>query len=145
MANRCPIVLSTVCISEHLWAVCKISYYDLMHQLPRAAFSKSIYAKWNAQILQQYGARLGALGSLLKSLLSSGYPIDIVPDSMTVSDQALDRVLAHMLHLGLTPGDAIHLALAELCAQTFITADHDYSKVAGYAPGTTLAVLHVTP
>jgi predicted nucleic acid-binding protein len=146
IAHNHPIVLSNVAVGESFWAIARLAYADLMHQKPSANWGKQIYRRHVGQIFQQRRSWLTALPAKIRALVNAGYPIDVVRPSQSEWIQAMSRSVDYMDLLHLTPNDAIHLALADSHAQTFVTGDGDFSTVVNQQLGVSnLTVLLVQP
>jgi predicted nucleic acid-binding protein len=146
LANQARILVSLLAVEESLWALARLSYYELSNQRRSDAhFSQSVYERWRERIFQAHGARLEAIGVMLRDWSNAGAAVEVVPK--TDSDFLLvsDLTPKYMQRYKLTPADAAHLALAEVYATSFVTADSDFEDVAREAPSQTLAVVHLVP
>ena len=143
LAGGTSIVLSDLVINESLWVLARLAYCDLTGQPPSAHWTKAIYVHHQASIFLHQGAKLSAIRDWLAMLDAAGHPIDVVRSTKGQWIGVVDRTLAFMKDFGLTPADAAHLALAEIHAQTFVTADGDYRKITGSAAPQGLTVLIV--
>jgi predicted nucleic acid-binding protein len=144
LANQARILVSLLAVQESLWALARLSYYELTkQQRPDAHFSQSVYNRWREEIFQTHGLRMQAIGSMLHDWSDAGAAVEVVPK--TDSDFLLvsDLTPKYMQQYKLTPADAAHLALAETHAASFVTADSHFRDVARQAPPDTLAVVHL--
>jgi predicted nucleic acid-binding protein len=144
LASRQAILVSPLVFSETQWAMLKISYYELQGQKPRPHSTKEMFRKSHPNLFSRFGPRLQATGTWFKGLLHAGYPVDIVPKSATDWSMVLDMSYGYVDQYKLTPADAFHLALAETYAQTMVTADSDFSRMASLPSGR-LTILSVPP
>jgi predicted nucleic acid-binding protein len=146
IANKTPILLSDVVLSEALWAMAKVAYCDLMNQWNRARWNKEIFQRHHAAIFARQGAKIAAAPNWILSLANAGYPIDVVRSTQPQWLRVVDQTHAFMRDFRLTTNDAIHLALAAAHARTFITADRrDYASVVGQGAPAGLAMLQLDP
>jgi len=145
LAGQACILVSLLGVQEALWALAKLSYCELYRQPSNAHFSQSLYNKRREEIFQAHGARLEAIGVMLRDWSDAGIAVEVVPktDGDFLSVCALTP--RYMRDYKLTPADAAHLALAETHAASFVTADKQFRDVAKQAPPNTLAVVHLVP
>ena len=83
------------------------------------------------------------MGSMMKDWSNAGVPIEVVPKTEALWERVVGLAPGYMQQLKLTPADAIHLALAQTHAQTFITADSDFEEVRKNPPAGGLVILHL--
>jgi predicted nucleic acid-binding protein len=145
LARQSAIVLSDLALSESLWAISRLAYGDLFNQPPSARWSKEIYRRHVARIFQQRGNWMSALPDSIKALASAGHPINVVQASQAEWLSGMKESVQFMSALHLTPGDAIHLALASTHARTMVTGDSDFSIVTTAAQSNRLTVLQIRP
>jgi predicted nucleic acid-binding protein len=142
LAANTHILLSDVAVSESYWALTKIAYCDLFRHRYSVQWNKSIFKRHHQQIFAQQGAKVDALRGWISGLVSAGYPIDVVRSTQPQWVGSIGQTGVFMNTFGLTTADALHLALAEVHAQAFITADRDYRAVmGGPAPANLTVVL----
>lgn len=139
-----PIVVSEIGVSESFWALAKIAYCDLAHQPYTAHWTKAIYKRHHSKIFTTQLAKVSAVRGWVRSLDSAGHPIDVVRATKPDWLAGLDKSITFMKDFALTPHDAVHLALAELHARTFITADSDFNAVTGPGAPPGLGLVHLT-
>lgn len=144
LGSQHQVLISAVVLSEHLWATCKLCYCDVMKKPPHAHFNKSLYKKWHAQIFGKHGTTISGINALLGTLVKTG-SLGVVPDSAAHMDPVMNLTFTYMQQARLTAADAMHLAIAETYARTFVTADGDYRGIAAQFPGGQLTVLHLAP
>jgi len=145
LLNRSRILVSALSIQECLWAIVRLSYYDLNNrQPPNAHFTQVIYKRWCDRIFAAYGSRINAVNSMLNDWVSAGVQIEVVPGMDTF--WSVSRMTpAYMRQLRLAPADAFHLALAQAHARTFITGDADFQSVTKQSYPGELIILHIVP
>ncbi len=143
LASGVDILASIVTVHEAQWVLAKISYYELANQPSNAHFSQSIYRKWRERIFEAYAPRMHAVGEMLRDWLDTGVPLAVVPQIPESFVRAVELTPQYMGQFRLLPGDAAHLALAELHAQTFVTADGDFARVVTQGYGGHLSILQV--
>jgi predicted nucleic acid-binding protein len=145
LAGQSSLYVSLLTVQESLWAIARLSYYELAHQRPDQHFSQSIYNRWRERIFKAHSARFTAVGSMLQAWEESGVPVEVVPKSETQLWRILDLTPRYMRQHRLTPADATHLALAQTHARTFATADTKLARVINNADlGDEFVVLHLT-
>ena len=143
LINQSRILVSPLSIQESLWAIAKLSYCDLTHQRSGAHFNAEVYRRWCSDIFKTYGSRMAAVPSMLTDFVAQGASVELIPNHNSLWNRTLQLTPGYMQQCRLTPMDALHLALAETHARTFITADSDFSSVAQSLPAVDLIVLHV--
>jgi len=144
LATQATILVSLLAIQESLWALARLSYYDLAGHLSDVFFGRKIYDKWRDRIFENHGERMTTVPSMLQAWFKAGVPLAVVskaePDFLKVAH----LVPRYMHEYGLTPGDAAHLALAATHAKTFVTTDTDFEEAANSEPLAHLAVVQIT-
>jgi len=143
LMGKLRILVSPVSLDECLWATAKLAYCQLTHNPPNARWSKTIYLRWCERIFQSYEGWITAVGSMTKDWSSAGVPIEVIPKTEVLWEQVVDLAPSYMQEFKLSPADAIHLALAQTHAKTFITADSDFEAVRQNPPTGELVILHL--
>ena len=137
------LVVSVVALQEAYWALARISYLELNKAGTRSHFSKNLYISWCRRIFQAYPHRLSAVRDLLDGLHAAGMPLEVVPRTASELSVSESAAVGYMQAQCLTPADAHHLSLAERHAQSFVSADGDFVKVAP-AVAPQLTMMHLT-
>lgn len=145
LASGAEILVSLLTVQESLWAITRISYYELAKQPSHAHFSQSIYEKWRDRVFQSFGPRMEAVSKMLNGWVAAGVNLKVVPRTVDEFLAVSSRTPAYMYKYSLTPADAAHLALAEIYAKSFATADSDYRDVANRAASQPLDIVHLAP
>jgi predicted nucleic acid-binding protein len=143
LADQVHVLVSVVALDEALWALAKLSYCELANQRPDAHWNRSVYARWCQRIFEAHGARIEAVSTMLRELSEAGLAVEVVPKTEALWNRVMDLTPAYMRQCGLTPADALHLALAETHARTFITADADFENAVDQVSNRELTILHV--
>lgn len=136
--NQQQVLVSLIGSQEALWAMASISFGEIVHH-SNPKLSQKAYKKWYSQIFQRFGPRFYAIGSMLRDWVKVGINVDVVPKTQAEFDRALQLTPTYMQTFGLAPDDALHLALAENHASTFITGDSDFKNVST----SKIAIIHV--
>jgi predicted nucleic acid-binding protein len=139
------ILVSALTVEESLWAMAKLSYCELHNQPSSAAFKESIYKRHLQEIFSMHGARIHAITQMLRDWSDAGATIEVVPKTNGELLQASALTSKYMCRYNLTPADAMHLALAEAHASSFVTADAQFRRVANEAPPNGLVIVGVRP
>ena len=145
LAENVEITLSMVAVDESIWIMAKLAYCDIHHHPPSGVhWNPGIYHKNRERIFQSHGSWIEAVRDAVKDWASAGARIDIVPRTRDMFEDALDLVTRYMREVKLTPADAIHLALAQKHAKSFLTADSDFDEVRQNPPAGDLLVVKLT-
>jgi predicted nucleic acid-binding protein len=144
LATQATILVSLLAIQECLWALARLSYYDLAGHSSDVLFNRKIYDRWRERIFQRHAERMTTVPSMLQAWFNAGVPLAVVSKAETDFLNVAGLVPRYMHEYGLTPGDAAHLALAVTHAKTFVTTDADFQKPANSQPLAHLAVVRVT-
>jgi predicted nucleic acid-binding protein len=144
LAGGATIVISLLVLHESLWALARISYYDLFKLGSKSNFNQGIYAKHCGSIFERYGERMYAVHSMLRGWSEAGVEISSVPKTNAALLEVSDLTPKFMRRCGLAPGDAAHLALAKNHAHTFVTGDGHFTGVAQSDLVEDLIVVHLT-
>ena len=143
LTQRCQLQISLLAVEESLWAIARLSYFELANQPSTALFSQGAFERWRDRIFAAHGDRFDAVGSMFEDLKNAGVQIDIVPNQTTDWTKVIRSTTKYIRQLKLTPADAAHLAVAEACAKTIATGDSDIVNAANLAGISGLTVLHV--
>lgn len=143
LISKSTVLISPVTLNECLWAVSKLAYCQLSNNRPNANWNMSIYMRWLDRIFASYGAWITAVGTMIRDWSNVGVPIEVIPKTDILWGQVTDLTPSYMQDLKLCPADAIHLALAETHAQTFVTADSDFEEVRKNPPSGKLVIIHI--
>jgi len=141
LIGKSSVLISPISLNECLWATAKLAYCQINHQPPNAKWSKEIYLRWCEQIFQSYEGWITAVGSMMKDWSNAGVPIEVIPKTDALWEHVVDLTPDYMKQLKLTPADAIHLALAQTHARTFVTADSDFEEVRKNPPAGELVIV----
>ena len=137
-----PILLSMISLQEAWWGIFRESYRAINRQKPGSRFSRSLYYKWKADSFKKHSDWIEGVAQAVHDWQEVGHQVDIVPDSTTFAPAMTSAAIRYMRDLDFTPDDALHLALAEAHAGTFVTADSDFKRAAGASPSN-LEILHL--
>ncbi len=143
LTGKSSLLVSAVSLNECLWATAKLAYCQLANQHPNSNWTKSIYLRWCDRIFQSYKGWLTAVGSMMKDWSNAGVPIEVVPKTEALWEHVVGLAPGYMQQFKLTPADAIHLALAQTHARTFITADSDFEVLRKNPLVGDLVILHL--
>lgn len=144
LTGKSSILISPVSLDECLWATAKLAYCQLANQLPSTrGWNKRTYLNWCERIFASYEGWITAVGSMIKDWSNAGVPIEVIPKTDVLWEHVVDLTPKYMQQLKLTPADAMHLALAETHARTFITADSDFEEIKKNPPVGELVILHL--
>lgn len=144
LVEKCEILLSVLCVDESLWAIAKLAYFELNRQPSAAHWNKSIYHRQRESIFQSYGSWVHSLGKIVKDWSQAGARIDVIPRTRGVFEEILELIPEYMEEVKLTPADAVHLALAQKYARSFVTADSDFDEIQQNPPAGELVVVKLT-
>jgi len=145
LASQPRILISLMTVQESLWALARLSYYDLAPQRPGALFNRSIYDRWCGRIFASHGPRMAAISSMLHSWSQAGITVEVVPKTEEDFLSLCNVTPRYMRDYKLTPNDAAHLAIACAHARTFVTADSDFEQVARQSTSENLVIVHLAP
>ncbi len=143
LASKCSVLISPVSLNECLWATAKLAYCQLFKHPSKVQWGKNLYLKWREKIFESYEGWITAVGSMMKDWSNAGVPIEVIPKTDALWEHVVDLTPGYMQQLKLTPADAMHLALAQTHARTFITADSDFEVIRGNPPDGELVILHL--
>ena len=145
LASGVHILVSVLTVEESLWAMAKLSYCELHNQPSSAAFKESTYRRHLQEMFSMHGARMHAITQMLRDWSDAGATIEVVPNTKREFLQASALTSQYMRRYSLTPADAMHLALAEAYASSFVTADAQFRRVASQAPPNGLVIVGLRP
>lgn len=144
LAGKSSILLSAVSVDECLWATAKLAYCQLFgHDPSTKGWNKPTYLRWCEKIFESYEGWITAVGSMMKDWSSAGVPIEVIPKTDVLWEHVVDLTPHYMRQFKLSPADAMHLALAQTHARTFITADSDFEEIKKNPPVGELVILHL--
>ncbi len=129
LLGRANVLISPIVLDECLWATAKLAYCHLTNSPPTAHWTKRLYVRWCERIFESCEGWITAAGSMIKDWADAGVPIEVVPKTQTLWDNAVDLAPSYMQQLRLSPADALHLAFAQTHARTLITADSDFEAI----------------
>ena len=137
-----PILVSMITVQEAWWGMFRESYRTLSRQRPDSRFSRSTFRRHRAAAFEKHGGWIDGVAQAIHDWQEAGHPVDVVPDSKTFAPAMTSAAIRYMRDLDFTPDDALHLALAETHAGTFVTADSDFRRAEG-ASLSKLEILHL--
>jgi len=145
LTGKSSVLISPVSLDECLWATAKLAYCRLFkHPHPSTVrWSKDIYLKWCEKIFESYEGWITAVGSMMKDWSNAGVPIEVIPKTDALWEHVVDLTPHYMRQFKLSSADAMHLALAETHARTFVTADSDFAEIQKNPPAGELVILHL--
>ncbi len=143
LIGKSSVLISPISLDECLWATAKLAYCKIFNQPPTAKWGKNIYLRWCEEIFKSYEGWITAVGSMMRDWSNAGVPIKVIPRTDALWEHVVDLTPDYMQQLKLTPADALHLALAQTHARTFITADSDFEVVRANPPAGELVILHL--
>lgn len=140
-ASQAPILLSVVTLSESLWILAKLSYCELFNHPSRAQWNEQIFGRHRASIFASYGSRMSAIHDMVRDWSQAGIRIEVIPANVGDFHNIARAATEYMRTLGLSSGDAVHLATAESQARSFITVDSGFQRAAS----SSLEIVHISP
>lgn len=143
LMEKALILISMVSLDECMWATAKLAYCELMNLPSRTFWSKKVYLKWCNEIFQQYGHWINSVNNMLKDWRGAGVTINITPKTDSQFDKILDLAPSYMKQFKLSPADALHLAIAQESAKTFVTADSDFEILHKHPPVGDLMIIQM--
>ena len=145
LADKVVIMLSMLSVNESIWAIAKLAYCEMYKHSPRkVTWNRKIYQNQRAKIFQSYESWINSVRDAIKDWTNAGARIDVVPRTREVFEDVLDLIPVYMKEAKLTTADAIHLAIAQRHARSFLTADSDFNEVRWNAPAGDLVVVKLT-
>jgi len=141
LADKVEIMLSMVSVDESIWIIAKLAYFEMFNQPSTAYWNQNIYRRHRDRIFQSYGDWIDSVGEVVKDWTNAGAKIGIVPGTREVFEDVLGLITIYMREVKLTPADAIHLAIAQKHARSFLTADSDFDEVRQNPPDGDLVVV----
>jgi predicted nucleic acid-binding protein len=147
LSAQVELVLTDLVLTEAFWALAEESYRDLRG--PRAAldaWKMTTCRQFHERIFRERGAWMYAIDGLIRALDSVGYPLDVVRPNKTEWLAAMPQTHTLMENFKFTPNDSSHVAIAEIHAHTFVTADRGLRKLGSQQPTPPgqLTVVHVS-
>ena len=104
----------------------KVSYHQLFNLKSNQQFHTGIYRKHSEAIFETYGDRMNSVHEWLRDWRAAGISIDILPADDLERISAVAPVYMQAFQLG--SADAVHLAIAETVAASFLTTDTDFRR-----------------
>jgi predicted nucleic acid-binding protein len=146
LADKVEILLSMVSVDESIWTMAKLAYCAIYNKPLKGKihWNPGVYRNQHSKIFQSYGSWIGSVGKAVEDWTNAGAKIDVVPQTYALFKDVLDLILVYMNDMKLTPADAVHLAVAEKHARSFLTADSDFDEVRQNPPQGNLVVIKVT-
>jgi predicted nucleic acid-binding protein len=144
LADKVEIMISVLSVNESIWAIAKLAYCDIYGHPPRVNWNKGIYKNQRERIFQSHEGWINSVRDAIKDWTNAGARIDVVPQSREAFKDILDIIPVYMKDVKLTPADAVHLAIAQKHARSFLTADSDFDEVRQNPPAGDLVVIKVT-
>ena len=145
LADKAEIMLSVLSVNESIWAIAKLAYCDIYKHAPRkVTWNRKIYENQRAKIFQSYESWIDSVRKAVEDWTNAGAKIDVVPTTRAVFEDVLGLIPVYMRDVKLTTADAIHLAIAEKHARSFLTADSDFDEIRQNPPAGDLVVVKLT-
>jgi predicted nucleic acid-binding protein len=144
LADKVEIMLSMVSVDESIWITAKLAYCEIYNQPSDARWTPRIYRNHRDEIFQSYESWINSVREAVKDWTKAGAKIDVVPKTREVFEDVLDLIPVYMKEVKLTTADAVHLALAQKHARSFLTADSDFDEVRQNPPAGDLVVVKLT-
>jgi predicted nucleic acid-binding protein len=144
LADKVEILLSMVSVDESIWIICKLAYCE-MYKLPwKSHWGPKVYNNQRDKIFQSYESWVNSVRDAVDDWTHAGAKIEVVPKTSALFRDVVDLIPIYMKEVKLTPADAVHLALAQKHARSFLTADSDFEEVRQNPPAGDLVVVKVT-
>jgi len=145
LADKVEIMLSMLSVNESIWAIAKLAYCEIYkHPARKVTWNKKIYENQRTKIFQSYESWIDSVRKAVEDWTNAGAKIEVVPNTRDVFEDVLGLIPVYMKEMKLTTGDAIHLALAQKYARSFLTADSDFEEVRRNSPAGDLVVIKLT-
>lgn len=144
LADKVEIMLSMVAVDESIWILAKLAYCEIYNQPWDAHWNPRIYARRREKIFQSHESWINSVRKAVEDWTNAGAKIDVVPKTRELFKDVLDLIPVYMKDVKLTPADAVHLALAQKHARSFLTADSDFDEVRQNPPAGDLVVVKLT-
>jgi len=141
LVDRVEIMLSMVSVDESIWIIAKLAYCDIYRQPWGSHWNPGIYKKRREEIFKTHEGWINSVRKAVEDWTNAGARIDVVPKSRELFDDVLDLIPVYMKEVKLSPADAIHLAIAQRHARSFLTADSDFDEVRQNPPAGNLVVV----
>lgn len=141
LINQVEIVISILTLSETLWGLAKLSHQQLFNQPPRTQFNPEIYRRHSEQIFQTHGSRMYMVHDTIRDWLDAGIVVSIIPANIAEMQHASQVSPDYMRKFQLASADAVHLALAQSHAKSFVTTDSEFQRAAALS----VHVIHIAP
>jgi len=144
LADKAEMMLSMVSVDESIWIIAKLAYCEIYNSPWNTYWKPSIYQRHRDEIFQSYESWINSVGQAVEDWINAGAKIDVVPQTRESFEDVLDLIPVYMRDVKLTPADAVHLAVAQKHARSFLTADSDFDEVRRNPPAGDLVVIKVT-
>ena len=144
LADKVEMMLSMVSVDESIWTITKLAYYEIYNRPGNAHWNPNIYRRHRDEIFQSYESWINSIGQAVEDWTNAGAKIDVVPQTREFFKDVLDLIPIYMKDVKLTPADAVHLAVAQKHARSFLTADSDFDEVRQNPPAGDLVVIKLT-
>jgi len=144
LADKVEIMLSMVSVDESIWIIAKLAYCEIYKQPWKAHWNPKLYRNHREEIFQSYESWINSVRDAVEDWTNAGAKIDVVPKTRELFKDVLDLIPVYMKEVKLTPADAVHLALAQKHARSFLTADSDFDEVRQNPPAGNLVVVKLT-
>ena len=144
LADKVEMMLSMVSVDESIWIIAKLAYCEIYNRPWNAHWNPSIYRRHRDEIFQSYESWINSVGQAVEDWSNAGAKIDVVPQTREFFEDVLDLIPIYMKDVKLTPADAVHLAVAQKHARSFLTADSDFDEVRQNPPAGDLVVIKLT-
>jgi predicted nucleic acid-binding protein len=144
LADKVEIMLSMVTVDESIWIIAKLAYCDIYNQPWSSHWNAGIYKKQRERIFRTRDSWINSVKVAIEDWTNAGARIDVVPKTRDLFEDVLDLIPVYMKEVKLTPADAIHLAIAQKHARSFLTADSDFDEVRLNPPVGDLVVVRLT-
>ena len=130
LANETEMLLSTLTVSESLWTLAKMSFYQLQGKkvTSRDHFGPDVYRRHRAAIFEKYGSRMNQVHDWLRDWRVAGINIGLLPLNVDGLRQVSQVAPMYMERFQLGSADAVHLSTAEVGAKSLITTDTEFEK-----------------
>ena len=141
LADKVEVVLSMVSVDESIWIITTIAYCEVYNHPWNTNWNPGIYRRQRERIFQSYGGWISSVGKAIEDWTNAGAKIEVVPQTRALLKDVLDLIPVYMKDVKLTPADAVHLAVAQKHANSFLTADSDFDEVRQNPPAGNLVVV----
>jgi len=144
LADKVEMMLSMVSVDESIWIIAKLAYCEMYNKPWDTHWNRGIYQRQRDKIFQSYESWISSVRKAVEDWTNAGAKIDVVPKTRELFKDVLDLIPIYMKEVKLTPADAVHLAVAQKHARSFLTADSDFDEVRQNPPAGDLVVVKLT-